>query len=884
MQNNNDKLLTKLFFNMLPVQILIFAMGYVTSLVNGAVAGRFIEATAVGVIGLFYPMVQILSAVGSILLGGTAVVCGKYMGQGDLEKTKGVFSLNLTLTCIFGAAITVLCLILPNQIASLLGAPANLNADLARYIMGYAIGILPMLISQQLASFLQMERQNTRGYIGIAGMIVTNVSLDIVFVCVMGMGIFGLALATSIGNLVYFLLLIPYYFTKKAQLRFSIKNILWEETGNLIKIGFPGALLIFCCAARGMVINRVLLRYAGEDGLSALSGFNLICGFYIAFCLGCGSMVRMLIAIFIGEEDKESMKKTLKLVFTKGMAMAVALAAAAAIFSGPLTSIFFPDKTSNVYHLAHQLFLIYGLCIPLVLICQVLTNYMQAMERNLFVNVQSVFDGFFSMVVPSLLLAPALGALGVWLANPIGMILTILLVPIYCTICWQHIPRSLDEWMLLDKDFGVSEKDALNIAIDNLSDVSKASSVIQQFCEDHGMGKRASYYSALSLEEMAGNVINHGFSADKKRHLLNATTVFKDGDIVLRIKDDCVPFNPVEMAQMSSEDGDMGGLGIRMVRSLSDDVTYQNMLGLNVLTITVKEEDLLKNEAADYLLEKRLKELSPELHANFKNTVFAIQKVLSRYRLLFPEYTDHSELHSLTVIDSCNRLIGKEQIEKLNADEIHILLSACYLHDVGMGIGEKDYDEFKDRLGEKEFFEKNPEATRADFVRIYHNEFSSFLIDKYAGLLEFPSKEHVFAIKQVARGHRKTDLFDESEYPAALALPNGNTVCLPYLAALVRLADEVDVVATRNPMVLYDISTLTDANEIIENKKVEAIKTMTMTKDSFILACETDEEEIFNDILAMTGKMQNTLDYCRKVVEERTAFTISQKKVILKRI
>lgn len=34
------------------------------------------------------------------------------------------------------------------------------------------------------------------------------------------------------------------------------------------------------------------------------------------------------------------------------------------------------------------------------------------------------------------------------------------------------------------------------------------------------------------------------------------------------------------------------------------------------------------------------------------------------YRRLFPEYTDHSELHSMTVIDFCNRLIGSEQIEK----------------------------------------------------------------------------------------------------------------------------------------------------------------------------------------------------------------------------
>ena len=107
-------------------------------------------------------------------------------------------------------------------------------------------------------------------------------------------------------------------------------------------------------------------------------------------------------------------------------------------------------------------------------------------------------------------------------------------------------------------------------------------------------------------------------------------------------------------------------------------------------------------------------------------------------------------------------------------------------------------------------------------------------------------------------------------------------MCLPYLASLIRLADEIDVAATRNPMILYDIDLLTDEIEIVENKKVQAIKSIVMTRDSFILTSSTDEEEIYNSLLAMVDKMQKTLDYCVEVVAKRTQFTISQKKVILK--
>ena len=74
----------------------------------------------------------------------------------------------------------------------------------------------------------------------------------------------------------------------------------------------------------------------------------------------------------------------------------------------------------------------------------------------------------------------------------------------------------------------------------------------------------------------------------------------------------------------------------------------------------------------DFLLEGRLRKLDKNLHAKFTDTVFAMERILSNYKLIFPDFTDHSELHSLNVIEFCNKLIGK-QIDNLNADEIYAI-------------------------------------------------------------------------------------------------------------------------------------------------------------------------------------------------------------------
>ena len=590
-QKSDDKLISKLFFSMLPVQVLIFAMGSINTIVDGIIAGRFIDAEAIGIVGLYFPMVNLMNAVGYTLLGGTAVLCGRYMGRCELDKRDGVFSLTLTVTFIAGAVLSAASLLLPGVVATMLGAQGELKDGLVLYIMGYGIGILPMLLAQQLAAFLQMELQTVRGYIGVAGMIVSNVALDILLVGVLDKGILGLALATTLSNLTYFLILVPYYFTSKAQMRYSLKNVLWADFGELIKIGFPGALLVLCLAVRGMIINRVLLTYAGTDGLSALSSFNLVSGFFIAYCLGNGAVVRILVSVFIGEEDRAAIKKTLKIVLTKGLAIGIIFAAAVFALSPVLTALFFPDRTAVVYHLAYQLFAIYAFCIPLVLICPVITNYLQAVGRNLFVNITSVFDGFFSMLIPALILAPIMGAMGVWISNPIGIVLTILTVPVFVICHLKRMPRSLDDWLFLEPDFGVPAEDVLDISIHDTEEVGLTSERIQSFCEGHGLGKKAAYYSALCLEEMAGNVVEHGFTADTKKHSLNTVVVFKSGEITLRIKDNCKPFNPTEFVELISDKDRMDNIGIRIVFALADDVNYQNLLGLNVLTIKIKEAD-----------------------------------------------------------------------------------------------------------------------------------------------------------------------------------------------------------------------------------------------------------------------------------------------------
>ena len=285
----------------------------------------------------------------------------------------------------------------------------------------------------------------------------------------------------------------------------------------------------------------------------------------------------------------------------------------------------------------------------------------------------------------------------------------------------------------------------------------------------------------------------------------------------------------------------------------------------------------------DFLLERRLKEIDPGLHQRFSDTVFALQQILSNYKLIFPDFTDHTELHSLNIIEFCNNLIG-EQIDKLNADEMYVLLLGCYFHDTGMGISHADFDEFSKQINFGNYFDTHSRDNYPEIVRNFHQEFSGLFLRKYAKFFEFPSEEHLFAIIQISRGHRKTDLNDEKEYPLNLKVPSGNTICLPYLAALVRLADEIDVTASRNSKAIYDLNKIVKEIDLIEFMKHEAVHSLDITDKAFIMGIKSDDPKIIEGLNILAGKMKKTLDYCRSVVNNRTSFTITQEDVIIKKL
>ncbi len=270
----------------------------------------------------------------------------------------------------------------------------------------------------------------------------------------------------------------------------------------------------------------------------------------------------------------------------------------------------------------------------------------------------------------------------------------------------------------------------------------------------------------------------------------------------------------------------------------------------------------------DFICEKRLFELDKELHERYRSSVFAIERLLMNYKTVFPFYTNHSFEHSEQVINYCNIIAGRENVFRMNADELYILLMGACLHDVGMGISVHDIYETKGNIPDVVKYEKEHSfTTQSELARKFHQEFGAQFVIKYARLLEIP-EEYVYPICQVIRGHRKTNLFDTKAYSPCFHLQNGGIINLQYISALIKFADELDITADRN--LLFDY-TKTDKRwsekQVICYQCHEAIKRLAVVEDCLVLYFSAKNDDIRAKIMETESKVIKTFEEFCKIVE-----------------
>ncbi len=512
------KLLSRLFFRLLPYQILLIVVNAVNSIVDSLFASNTLGIDSMNAIGLFAPMNHFLYALSIMLVSGSMMLYGKHICK-EPEKVKNVYTVDILMSVIASVLTSVVLIICAfTNAISVMEANGIRQEMFNQYLLGQSIGIPALVLGQQMFAFLSLENKTKRTMAASISCFVSNAAMNYLFLLVIPMGTFGLGLASSVSEWIFFIIQAVYFISGRSQLRFSFKYVKRSVAPEIIKRGYPGALSRFVEMFRCIVVNSLIMMCVGSVGISSFAASNSFLGIIWAIPFGITAVARM----------------------------------------------------------------------PLAVISLSFASYAQAAQKKALSIVLPIVDGFAGVSLLSLFLIPAMQMNGLYLANILNGVICMAVIAGFAWKSLGRRPKNTEDLLAMPEDFGVSKDESMDITVRTIDEVVTIARQVAAFCRARGIDTKRAQYSALALEEMAGNIVLHGFNKDRrKNHSVDISVIHKGNELILNLRDDCRPFDPNERFKLLSDEDKVRNVGIRLSFLIARDVQYQNILGLNVLTMNM---------------------------------------------------------------------------------------------------------------------------------------------------------------------------------------------------------------------------------------------------------------------------------------------------------
>ncbi|MBQ7500145.1 MAG: hypothetical protein IJT91_04555, partial [Clostridia bacterium] len=305
------------------------------------------------------------------------------------------------------------------------------------------------------------------------------------------------------------------------------------------------------------------------------------------FSAGIGSVALMLASLFHGDEDRRSLHTVIKTMVFYAIVTVTVVTAIVLISAPALVGLFLKDDPEARGMAAAGLRL-FSLSLTVSALNTAFKNYYQGVGLNRLTGVISVLQSFVFTALYAVILSRFLGTTGIWLGWVCGETTTLLFI---CAVVWiknKKISVSAPAYSLLPNNFGAAEENCLDMTVRTVGEAVEAGEKAEDFCIRHGENVRDSRVIALCIEETANNIVDHGFSKDnRKDHTIEVRLMFRDGKRLIRIRDNCVNFDPVAYMELHNDDDPTLHIGVRLVMKMVKDANYICSLGLNNLTLVL---------------------------------------------------------------------------------------------------------------------------------------------------------------------------------------------------------------------------------------------------------------------------------------------------------
>ncbi len=247
------------------------------NLADAIIVGRFIGAEAFAAVGATSSITFFFFALCNGFGSGGGIVVSQFYGAHDEESVKTCI-INTGLLMLFVPVVFgTLGFALAPSLLRVLDTPAAILQDAIVYTRFMCVGLLFVSLYNFIASMLRaLGDSRTPLYFLIFSTLV-NIALDVLFVCVLSMGIVGAAGATVVSQLISVVACGIYARKTNPYFRFGKKEITFlpDMAARIVRLGVPMSLQFGLIAISSMAVQRIVNAY-GTVVVAAFTATNRI--------------------------------------------------------------------------------------------------------------------------------------------------------------------------------------------------------------------------------------------------------------------------------------------------------------------------------------------------------------------------------------------------------------------------------------------------------------------------------------------------------------------------------------------------------------------------------------------------------------------------------
>lgn len=404
--------------------LLSVAFQQLYSITDSVIVGRYVGENALAAVGTSYPITTLFIAVANGFGSGSGVVISRYFGSEKYAKVKTASYTSIVFSFLCSLVLTIVGLVFSSSMLVLLKTETAYFSDARTYLDIYFYGLVFLFFySICNAVFTALGDSKTPLYLLIFSSVL-NVALDLYFVLSLGMGVGGAAWATFIaqclsGALALIILIFRLKGIECAQkcALFSLREL--KVIGTL---AVPGILQSSFISVGNMFIQAKVnsmgvVITAGYSAAVKLNTFAITCFTTV------GNAVSSFTAQNMGKDRIDRVTKGLRCSVVMIIVLALPFMLMYTVFGRQMMGLFDKSGSTQIIDAGRKMLLI---IVPFYFVpaIKIVCDGILRGSGAIFSFTVSTLIDFVLRVILCYILSVPLKETGIWLAWPVGWIIS----------------------------------------------------------------------------------------------------------------------------------------------------------------------------------------------------------------------------------------------------------------------------------------------------------------------------------------------------------------------------------------------------------------------------------------------------------------------------